>query len=187
MESAFLRMWDVPRSLIFCSSCIVMLPRICCIYLSNLFFISPRAPIATRTVEGFHPYILSISILRSLHFDSFSVTLTEVFFPVGVVIYMNRHFFPVCSWFQCLVCWLYLTICLHWNIPLDCDVVFFCHCLGLMFVPFLSFLNIHLFCCNGPLELCSPYSPMCAFLEAGSNLGPDQLGPPVWVGSTRIE
>ena len=45
MESAFLRMWDVPRSLIFCNSCIVMLLGICCIYLSNPFFISPRASV----------------------------------------------------------------------------------------------------------------------------------------------
>ena len=48
-------MWDVPRSLIFCNSCIVMLLGICCIYLPNPFFISPRTPITTRIVEAFTP------------------------------------------------------------------------------------------------------------------------------------
>ena len=77
----------------FCSSCIVMLPEICCIYFSNLFFISPRARITTGIVEAFTPYILSISISRSLYFDSFSVTLTEVFFLVRMVISVSRQLF----------------------------------------------------------------------------------------------
>ena len=71
MESAFLRMWDVPRSLIFCSSCIVMLLGICRIYLSNPFFISPRAPITTRIVR--------LSPLHSFNFD-FKVSIFWQFF-----------------------------------------------------------------------------------------------------------
>ena len=57
-----------------------MLPGICYIYFPNPFFISPRAPITIGIVMAFIPHILSISISRSLYFDSFSVTLTEVFF-----------------------------------------------------------------------------------------------------------
>ena len=93
MESAFLRMWDVPSSVIFCSSCILMLPGICCIYFSNPFFISPRAPITTRIVVAFIPHILPTSISRSLYFESFSVTLTEVSFSVGMDISMSRQLF----------------------------------------------------------------------------------------------
>ena len=40
-------------------------------YFSNPFFISPRAPITTGIVVAFITHILSISILRSLYFDSF--------------------------------------------------------------------------------------------------------------------
>ena len=55
-----------------------MLPRICCIYFSNPFFISPRSTITSGIVVAFIPHILSISISRSLYFDSFSFTLTEL-------------------------------------------------------------------------------------------------------------
>ena len=77
MESVFLRMRDVPSSTIFCSS---LLPGICLVYFPKPFFISPSTPITTGIVVAFIPHIRSISISRSLYFDSFSVTLTEVFF-----------------------------------------------------------------------------------------------------------
>ena len=93
MESAFLRMRDVPSSLIFCSSCTLMLPGICYIHFSNPFLISPRASITTKIVVAFIPHILPTSISRSLYFESFSVTLTEVFFSVGMDILMSRQLF----------------------------------------------------------------------------------------------
>ena len=57
-------------------------------YLSIPFFISPKAPITTGIVVAFIPHIRSISISKSLHLDSFSVTFTEVFLSVGMV---SRH------------------------------------------------------------------------------------------------
>ena len=42
---------------------------------------------------AFIPHIVSISISRSLFFDSFSVTLTEVFFSMGVDISISRQLF----------------------------------------------------------------------------------------------
>ena len=80
MESVFLRMRDVPSSAIFCSSLILLLPRIYLVYFSKLFFVSSSAPITTEIIVAFIPHIRSISISRSLYFDSFSVTLTELFF-----------------------------------------------------------------------------------------------------------
>ena len=70
-----------------------MLPGICWIYFSNPFFISSRAPITTGIVVAFIPHIHSISISRSLYFDSFSVTLTEVFFSMGMDMSMSRQLF----------------------------------------------------------------------------------------------
>ena len=70
LQSAFLRMWDVPSSVVFCSSCILMLPGICFIYFCNPLFISPRAPITIGIVVAFIAHILSISISRSLYFIS---------------------------------------------------------------------------------------------------------------------
>ena len=93
MESVFLRMCDVPSSAIFCSSVILMLPGICLMCFSKPFFISPSAPITTGIVVAFIPHIRSISISRSLYFDSFSVTLTDVFFSVGMDISMSRQLF----------------------------------------------------------------------------------------------
>ena len=101
-------MRDVPSSAIFCSSLILMLPGICLVYFSKPFFISPGAPITTGIVVAYIPHIRSISISRSLNFDSFSVTLTEVFFSVGMDINYQwvSSFSPVCLLLQCLVCWL---------------------------------------------------------------------------------
>ena len=75
MESAFRRMCDV-RSVIFCSSCFLMLPGICRINFSNPFYVSPRAPISTRIVVAFTPHILSISISRSLYLPTRPVDRT---------------------------------------------------------------------------------------------------------------
>ena len=99
-------MRDVPSSATFCSSLILMLPGICLVYFSKPFFISPSAPITTGIVVAFIHHIRSISISRSLYFDSFSVTLTEEFFSVGIDISMSRQLFSCLSLLQCLDCWL---------------------------------------------------------------------------------
>ena len=75
MDSAFLKMWDIPSSVIFCSSWILVSPGIFWIYLSIPFFISPKAPIATGIVVAFIPHIRSILISRSLYLDSFPVII----------------------------------------------------------------------------------------------------------------
>ena len=78
-------MWAVPSSVIFCSSCILIFPGMCCTYFPNPFLISTMTPIATGIiVVAFIPHVLSTLILRSLYFESLSVTLTEVFFSVGM-------------------------------------------------------------------------------------------------------
>ena len=76
---------------------ILMLPGICLVYFSKPFFISPSAPITTGIVVAFIPHIHSISISRSLYFDTFSVTLTEVFFSIGMDISMSRQLFSCLS------------------------------------------------------------------------------------------
>ena len=70
-----------------------MLPGICCLYFPNPFLISPRAPITIGIVVALIPHIHSTSISRSLYFESFSVTLTEVFFSVGMDISISRQLF----------------------------------------------------------------------------------------------
>ena len=143
MDSAF------PSSVIFCSSCILMLPSICWVNFSIPFFTSPTATITTGIVMAFIPHIRSISISRALYFDSFSVTFTEVFLSVGMDMSMSRQLF----FFFILDddVWsvgLYLTICLYWHIPQDCDIVIFCYRLGLMLVPFFFCVNVEFFQCR---------------------------------------
>ena len=52
-------------------------------YFSIPFFTRPRAPSTTGIVVVFMPHIFSISISRSLYFESFSVVFIEVFLSVG--------------------------------------------------------------------------------------------------------
>ena len=62
---------------------------------SNPFFINPKAPVATGIVVVFISHIVLISISRSLYFDSFSVTLTQVFRSDGIAISIRMHSFVV--------------------------------------------------------------------------------------------
>ena len=97
MDSAFLKMWDIPSSVIFCSSWILVSPGIFWIYLSIPFFISPKAPIATGIVVAFIPHIRSILISRSLYLDSFSVIIIIIIsiiiitiIIIVIIIYMKK-------------------------------------------------------------------------------------------------
>ena len=62
---------------------------------SSPFFTSPKAPMTTGIVVVFMPHILLISISKSLYFDSFSVTLTEVLRSDGMAMSMSMHSFFV--------------------------------------------------------------------------------------------
>ena len=131
--------------------------RVCCIYFSNPFFTSPRAPLTTGIVVAFIPHFLSISILRSLYFDSFSVTLFEVFFSVGMDISISRHLFSCL--FLITMSGLLAFISrsdFNWHISQDGDIVFLCYCLGLMLVSFLVCVYIHLFA-NVPVQICGGF------------------------------
>ena len=75
MDKAFLRMQDVPSSVIICKSKVWMLPGIFWMYFSIPFFRIPRAPITTGSFVVFMPYIRLISITRSC---DFSIAFTEV-------------------------------------------------------------------------------------------------------------
>ena len=55
------------------------------------FLTSPKAPVITWTVVVFIPHIFSISISRSLYFVSFSTVFKEVFFSVGMDIWISRQ------------------------------------------------------------------------------------------------
>ena len=56
-----------------------MLPRILLMYFSMPFLIRPSAPIISGIFVVFLPYNLSVSISRSLYFESFSVIFIGVF------------------------------------------------------------------------------------------------------------
>ena len=161
METAFLRMWDVPISLIFCSSCIVMLPGICCIYFSSPFFSSPRVILSL-------PELLRLLPLHSFNFD-FKVSLFWQFssyFNWSVLLSGDGHINEQAAFFVSvfLITMSGLFALSHNLSALEYPTRLWC-CLFLLAFGVHSrtisrfFVSIHLFCCNWPLELCSPYSP----------------------------
>ena len=109
-------------------------------------------PITTGIVVAFIPHVLSTLISRSLYFESLSVTLTEVFFSVGMDISMSRQ----------LVSCLFLIIYNVWSLAFlsisvcigICHkiVMLSCYCFGLMLRPFLICVYIHLFA-DVPVEV----------------------------------
>ena len=75
----------------------LMFPGMFSVYFSSPFFTSPKAPMTTGIVVVFVPHILFISISRSLYFDNFSVTLTEVLCSDGMAMSIRMHsFFVLC-------------------------------------------------------------------------------------------
>ena len=91
-------------------------------------------------------------VSRPLYFESLSVTLTEVFFSVGMDISMNRQlvsclFLITMSglWPLSQYLFVYIGIC-HKIVMLSC------YCLGLMLIPFLICVYIHLFA-DVPVEV----------------------------------
>ena len=114
-------MWDVTSSVIFCSSCILLLPRICCICFSNPFFVTLRTPVTTGIVVAFIPHIVSISISRSLYFDSFDSYFNwSILFGGGGHINKQAAFFLFVLDNDVCFVGLYLGISQYLQ---DCDVV----------------------------------------------------------------
>ena len=66
-------------------------------YFSIPFLIRPSAPIITGIVVAFMPHNLSISIYRSLYFESFSVIFIDVLRSVRTDISINWQFLPFLS------------------------------------------------------------------------------------------
>ena len=139
MESAFLRMWDVPSSVIFCRSCILMLPTICCTYFPNPFLISTTTPITTGIVVPFIPHILSPLISRSFSYFIWSVLSSGD----GHINEQAACFVFVLDYNVWSLAFLLISVC-NWHLPQDCDVVlllFGAHRL----IPFLLCVYIHIF------------------------------------------
>ena len=67
----------------------LMFPGFLSMYFSIPLYINRKTLMTTGIVVVFIPHILLISISRSLYFDSFSVTLTEVFRSDGMVIIID--------------------------------------------------------------------------------------------------
>ena len=127
-------MWDVPSSVIFCSSCILIFPGMCCTYFPSPFLISTMTPIATGIiVVAFIPHVLSTLILRSLYFES------VLFSGDG---HINEHNVWSLAFISISVC---IGIC-HKIVMLSC------YCFGLMLRPFLICVYIHLFA-DVPVEV----------------------------------
>ena len=111
------------------------------------------------------PELLRLSPLHSFNFhfkvsifDSFSVTLTEVFFSVAMVISMSR---------QLSSCLFLITMSgllpLSYNLSALAYPTRLWYCLFLLLFGAHSFLFIfNSFFCNWLLELCSPYSSIFA-------------------------
>ena len=55
------------------------------------------APMTTGTAIVFNPHIFVISISRSLYFDNFSATFTDVFQSEGIAISISMHVFSCLS------------------------------------------------------------------------------------------
>ena len=157
MESAFLRMWDVLRSLIFCSSCIVMLLGIRCIYLSNPFFISSRASITTSIVEAFTPTFFQFPFQGLYIWQFFSYFNWSVLFSGdGHINEQAAFFMSVLDYNVWSVAFILQSVCIgisHKIVILSFSVT--------VWGSFL-FVYIQLFFCNWLLELCSPYSSIFA-------------------------
>ena len=138
MESAFRGMWDVPSSVIFCSSCILMFPGICCTYFPNPFLISTMTPITTGIVVAFIPHILSPLISRSLCYFIWSVLSSGD----GHINEQAACFVFVLDYNVWSLAFLSISVCIgicHKIVMLSC------YCFGLMLRPFLVYVYIHLF------------------------------------------
>ena len=138
-----------------------MLPSIFCIYFSYPLFISPRAPIATGIVEAFTPTFFQFRCQ-----GPYILTVFQLLYNWSVLFNGDGHINQQAAFFFCLfLITMSGLLALSHNLsaleyPTRLWCCLFLLVLGLMLAPFL-----YLFCCNWSLKLCSPYSPMRAFLD----------------------
>ena len=103
-------------------------------------------PYHYRNCCSFHPpHSLNFDFKVFVFWESFSYFNWSVLFGGDGHINEQAVFFFFVLDYNVWSVGLYLTICLYWRIPQDCDVIFFCYCLGLMLVLFLVWVYIHLF------------------------------------------
>ena len=106
---------------------------------------------STRTVVVFGFLVFSISVSRSLHFESFSTVFIEVFFfSIGdrhinkrassLLLVFHYYVWPVC---------LDLFVCLGWHVPECSHCVVFSYCRWLTFVIFVLYFDaiVLTYCC----------------------------------------
>ena len=90
-------MCAVPSKVIFCSSLMLIWPRILPRYVSSPFLIASSAPMITGIVSVLMPHIQFVSISKSLYLDSFSVTFTDVFLSDGTAMSISLQVFLLLS------------------------------------------------------------------------------------------
>ena len=112
-----LKMWAVPSNAVFCRSCNGIYDGMSFKYFLFLFLMQPRASITIGIVFVFILCILSISASRSLYFDSFSVTLVDIFVYWGRYINKKAAFFIFAFQDDIRSACFYLTICVNWYVP----------------------------------------------------------------------
>ena len=125
-------------------------------YFLLLFLMTPRAPIPISIVFPFIPHILYTSISRSLYFDSFSVTLVEMFLSVGIAISIRRQLFS--SLYIWIISGLFAFISRSVYTGTSNKIVAFLvfyHRIWLMLIPFIWDIDVKVsadipvyICCN---------------------------------------
>ena len=101
----------------------------------------------TGTVVVFIPHVLSISISRSLYFESFSAVFKEVFLSVGIDISMSKQVLSFCLSPLCLAC----LLCPEYS---RCLV--FCQGSWFMFVVFILNFDVIVFA-YCPVDICCSF------------------------------
>jgi len=86
IDRKVLRMWAVPRRVIFWSSSMLTVPGILSTHFSSLFLMTPSAPMTTGIISVPVFHILAISISKSLHLETLLTTLMYVFLSDGTAI-----------------------------------------------------------------------------------------------------
>ena len=107
-------MCAIPSKVIFCSSLILIWPGILPRYVSSPFLIAPCAPIITDIVSVLMPHIRLVSISKSLYWDSFSVTFTDVFLSDGTAMSISLQVFVLRSLVTIsgLLAVIFLSVCI---------------------------------------------------------------------------
>ena len=133
-------MCAVPSKVIFCSSLMLIWPRILPRYVSSPFWIAPSAPMITGIFSVLMPHIRFVSISKSLYLDSFSVTFTDVFLSDGTAMSTSLQVFVWWSLITIsgLLAVIFLSVC----IGMSHNILIFCNCFRFMVIPLFWCLYI---------------------------------------------